>query len=72
MWDPVCPLISAKKAHNSFEGAGFVEQKPYGHYSISMPSLCTAKHVKRYFNEGVLPEAGATLVSSVLEAWPTN
>ncbi|TVY81281.1 putative hydrolase [Lachnellula suecica] len=58
-WDPVCPLVSAKKAHNSFEGAGLVEQKSYGHCSISMPSLCTAKHVHRYFNDGVLPEAGA-------------
>ena len=59
-YDPVCPLISAKKAHNSFEGAGLVEQKSYGHCSISMPSLCTAKHVQRYFNDGELPEAGAT------------
>lgn len=59
-YDPVCPFISAKKAHNSFEGAGFVEQKSYGHCSLSMPSLCTAKHVQRYFNEGILPEAGAT------------
>lgn len=59
-YDPVCPLVSAKKAHRSFEGAGFVEQKSIGHCSISMPSLCTAKHVQRYFNEGVLPEEGAT------------
>jgi hypothetical protein len=59
-WDPVCPLVSAKKAHNSFEGAGFIEQKSYGHCSTSMPSLCTAKHIQRYFNQGVLPEAGAT------------
>ena len=59
-FDPVCPLISAQKAHNSFSGAGFVEQKAYGHCTISMPSLCTAKHVHRYFNEGVLPRAGAT------------
>jgi len=59
-FDPVCPLISAQKAHNSFKGAGFVEQKSYGHCSISMPSLCTAKHVRRYFYEGVLPESGAT------------
>ena len=59
-YDPVCPLISARKAHNSFEGAGFLEQKSYGHCVISMPSLCTARHVNRYFNEGVLPEAGAT------------
>lgn len=59
-YDPVCPLISAKKAHDSFEGAGFVEQMSYGHCSISMPSLCTMKHVKAYFNEGVLPPKGAT------------
>jgi hypothetical protein len=59
-WDPVCPLVSARKAHDSFEGAGFVEQKSYGHCSLSMASLCTAKHVERYFNEGILPEAGAT------------
>ena len=59
-YDPVCPLVSAKEAHDSFEGAGFVEQHSYGHCSISMPSLCTAKHVHRYFNKGVLPEAGAT------------
>jgi pimeloyl-ACP methyl ester carboxylesterase len=58
--DLVCPLISAQKAHASFEGAGFLEQKSYGHCSLSMPSLCTAKHVRRYFNEGVLPEEGAT------------
>lgn len=59
-FDPVCPLVSAKKAWNSFEGAGFVEQKSYGHCSISMPSLCTAKHVKAYFSEGLLPPAGST------------
>lgn len=59
-YDPVCPLASAKKAHNSFDGSGFVEQKSYGHCSLSMPSLCTAKHVNRYFNEGVLPGGDAT------------
>jgi TAP-like protein len=59
-YDPICPLISAKKAHDSFEGAGFVEQRSFGHCSISMPSLCTAKHVKAYFNDGKIPEEGAT------------
>jgi hypothetical protein len=59
-WDPMCPLISAKKAHNSFENAGLLEQRSYGHCSLSMPSLCTAKWIKRYFNEGVLPETGRT------------
>lgn len=59
-WDPVCPLRSAKKARDSFEGARLLEQKSYGHCSLSMPSLCTAKYVRRYFNEGVLPDDGAT------------
>lgn len=59
-YDPVCPLISAKKAQASFEGSVLVEQKSYGHCSVSMPSLCTAKHVRRYFYEGLLPEEGAT------------
>ncbi|KAE8452934.1 hypothetical protein EG329_012121 [Mollisiaceae sp. DMI_Dod_QoI] len=59
-YDPVCPLASAKKAHNSFEGAGLVEQKSYGHCTMSMPSLCKAKHVKSYFYEGKLPEDGTT------------
>lgn len=61
-WDPICPLISAKKAHRSFEGAGFLEQKSYGHSTISMPSLCTAKYVRQYFSEGKLPEPGTTYV----------
>ena len=61
-WDPVCPLVSARKAHNSFSGAGLLEQLSYGHCSISMPSLCTAKYVRNYFNEGVLPGVGAKLV----------
>ncbi|KAK8067390.1 hypothetical protein PG997_014137, partial [Apiospora hydei] len=59
-WDPVCPLASAKKARASFEGARLVEQKAYGHSTRSMPSLCTAKYIRRYFNEGELPEPGAT------------
>jgi len=59
-YDPVCPLISAKKAHMSFEGSGLVEQKSFGHCSVSMPSICTAKHVQRYFYEGILPKEGAT------------
>lgn len=59
-WDPVCPLISAKKAQKSFEGARLVQQRSYGHCTLSMPSLCTVGHLRRYFNEGLLPEPGAT------------
>jgi hypothetical protein len=59
-FDPICPLVSAKKAHNSFEDAGFLEQKSYGHCTVSMPSLCTMKYVKAYFSEGILPPKDAT------------
>ncbi|KAM7184308.1 alpha/beta-hydrolase [Naviculisporaceae sp. PSN 640] len=59
-WDPVCPLRSAKKARDSFEGAHLLEQTSYGHCSLSMPSLCTAKYLNKYFNEGLLPEDGAS------------
>jgi pimeloyl-ACP methyl ester carboxylesterase len=55
-YDPVTPLRSARTAFNDFEGAGFVEQKSYGHCSLNVPSLCTAKHVQRYIYQGVLPE----------------
>ncbi|PWY96533.1 hypothetical protein BO94DRAFT_505852 [Aspergillus sclerotioniger CBS 115572] len=58
--DPVCPLVSAKKVQNSFEGARLVEQISYGHCSLSMPSLCTVNHLRRYYSEGILPEPGAT------------
>ncbi|KAH8589283.1 Alpha/Beta hydrolase protein [Bisporella sp. PMI_857] len=59
-YDPVCPLISAQKAQKSFEGSSLVEQKSYGHCTVSMPSVCMAKHVQRYLYEGHLPEPGAT------------
>ncbi|RAL00026.1 alpha/beta-hydrolase [Aspergillus ibericus CBS 121593] len=69
-WDPVCPLVSARKAQNSFEGARLIEQISYGHCSLSMPSLCTVKHLRQYFNEGILPEAG-TMCGIDAEYFPT-
>ncbi|GKZ67917.1 hypothetical protein AnigIFM50267_002472 [Aspergillus niger] len=37
-WDPVCPLVSAKKAQNSFEGARLVEQISCGIDAEYFPS----------------------------------
>jgi pimeloyl-ACP methyl ester carboxylesterase len=54
-FDPVCPLSSARKALDSFEGSGLVVQKSYGHCAVSMPSLCTAKHIRQYLYKGILP-----------------
>ena len=54
-YDPVCPLISARAARDAFEGSRVVEVKGYGHCSIAMPSLCMAKHLRNFLNDGELP-----------------
>ncbi|KAK0712579.1 Alpha/Beta hydrolase protein [Lasiosphaeria miniovina] len=58
-FDPVCPLVSARSARDAFVGARLLEVKGYGHCTLSVPSLCMARHVRRYFEEGVLPDDGA-------------
>ncbi|KAK3377197.1 Alpha/Beta hydrolase protein [Lasiosphaeria ovina] len=58
-FDPVCPLVSARSARDAFVGARLLEVKGYGHCTLSVPSLCMARHVRRFFEEGVLPDDGA-------------
>ena len=58
-YDTVCPLVDARKVHERFGGAGLLVQNSHGHCSISAPSLCTARHVRAYFENGTLPEEGA-------------
>ena len=55
-YDPVCPLTSARSARKAFRGSKLIEVLGYGHCSISVPSKCLAKNVRRFFNEGELPE----------------
>ncbi|KAH9943796.1 alpha/beta-hydrolase [Amylocystis lapponica] len=57
-YDPVCPLSDARKVHARYAGAGLLVQDSYGHCSIASPSICTAKHVRTYFENGTLPEEG--------------
>lgn len=57
-WDPVCPLRDAQAVRSRYAGAGLLVQNSHGHCSLSAPSLCTAKVVRRYMNEGTLPEEG--------------
>jgi pimeloyl-ACP methyl ester carboxylesterase len=59
-YDPVCPLISAHSAKQSFEGSQIVEVKGYGHCSISVPSECLAKHVRSFLYNGTLPQNHTT------------
>ncbi|KAH9922876.1 alpha/beta-hydrolase [Epithele typhae] len=53
------------RCSSSSRGAGLLVQESYGHCTISAPSLCTAKHVRAYFDDGVLPAEGATCEADV-------
>lgn len=55
-YDPVCPLVAARSANEAFEGSQIVEVQGYGHCSVAVPSVCIAKHVRRFLYEGTLPD----------------
>lgn len=55
-YDPICPIKGAYVARDIFVGSQIVENKAYGHCSDAMPSLCVARHVKAFFDEGKVPE----------------
>lgn len=57
-YDPVTPLRNAKKFSKRFPGSGLLEQEDDGHCTISDASLCTAKHVREYFQTGKVPKKG--------------
>ncbi len=41
-----------------FPGSVVLQQNSEGHCCVSSPSLCTAKHVRKYFHTGELPPVG--------------
>ncbi|GAA5891675.1 hypothetical protein JCM6882_006163 [Rhodosporidiobolus microsporus] len=55
--DPVTPLPSAQKMSAAFgeESARLLVQEGYGHCSFAHPSICTAKRMRAYLLDGVLP-----------------
>ncbi|OAA56445.1 S33 family peptidase [Cordyceps fumosorosea ARSEF 2679] len=59
-YDPICPLVNAKVARESFVGAKLVEVKGYGHCSLAIPSTCAARIVRDFFATGKLPEEDHT------------
>ncbi|KAK7057882.1 Abhydrolase-4 domain-containing protein [Favolaschia claudopus] len=56
--DPVTPLWAAKKMSRGFAGSVVLTQDSPGHCSLAAPSICTQKHIRRYFLDGILPEPG--------------
>ncbi|RDA90660.1 hypothetical protein CP533_6822 [Ophiocordyceps camponoti-saundersi (nom. inval.)] len=59
-YDPICPLVSAKRSQETFENSSLIEIKGYGHCSLSLASLCMAKHLRRYLGNGTMPESSHT------------
>ncbi|SPO01895.1 related to hydrolases or acyltransferases (alpha/beta hydrolase superfamily) [Cephalotrichum gorgonifer] len=55
-YDPATSIESARLMSSSFEGSVVVEQKGFGHGSISQPSACTFKAIRDYFANGVIPD----------------
>ncbi|KAG0652086.1 hydrolase [Hyphodiscus hymeniophilus] len=54
--DNITPLVSARLNAKGFPGSVVLVSNSYGHTSLSTPSQCTAKHIQRYFQHGVLPQ----------------
>jgi pimeloyl-ACP methyl ester carboxylesterase len=59
-YDPVCALAGAKTANEAFVDSRLVEVKAFGHCSLAMPSLCVARHVRAFLEQGTMPAPGAT------------
>ncbi|KAJ5793849.1 Alpha/beta hydrolase fold-1 [Penicillium paradoxum] len=56
-YDPVCPLLSARSAHEAFAGSQIVEVEGYGHCSVAVASVCAVKHLRAFLYKGQLPDA---------------
>lgn len=57
--DPVCPIRNARKMAERYEGSVVLEQDAVGHCALTASlGACVRGWVRRYFNEGVLPEVG--------------
>ncbi|TCD60878.1 hypothetical protein EIP91_009369 [Steccherinum ochraceum] len=56
--DPVTPIRGAHKMSEGFKDSVVLTQASAGHMSFSATSVCTAKVVRAYFQNGTLPEEG--------------
>ncbi|TKA27568.1 hypothetical protein B0A50_04399 [Salinomyces thailandicus] len=61
--DTVTPFRNAAKTADRFPGSGLLRQDSEGHCSFTQPSVCTAKAIRRYLQDGSLPVPGAVCAS---------
>jgi pimeloyl-ACP methyl ester carboxylesterase len=68
-YDPVTPLVAAQRASKGFEGSRVLSHGGYGHGAIADPSKCVHEYVRKYFEEGKMPEEGAKCEEADLGPW---
>jgi len=58
--DPVTPRENAFAMAKRYPGSRVLVQNSVGHCASGWPSKCTAKHIKMYWDKGLLPKEGET------------
>jgi hypothetical protein len=66
-YDPVTPLLSARKMATLFPNAAVLRVKAYGHCSDSQPSKCAVKTIASYFVNGTIPERKGLAADGYIE-----
>ncbi|KAF7363044.1 AB hydrolase-1 domain-containing protein [Mycena venus] len=69
--DPVTPLSSARRTSGYFPGSALLTYDAPGHTSLTAASSCLHNHMRQYFQNGTLPEAG-TVCSPDEELFPST
>ena len=57
-YDPVTPLVHARRASKGFEGSVVLSHSGFGHGVFADPSNCVHEYTRAFFKDGVLPEEG--------------
>lgn len=68
-YDVVTPFVSAQNASASFPGSALVKYDAHGHSTPQQPSLCTARMMRAYFEDGELPADGTVCEPAVPHPW---
>ncbi|KAF8209901.1 alpha/beta-hydrolase [Mycena galopus ATCC 62051] len=69
--DPVTPLSSARRTSGYFPGSALLTYDAPGHTSLTAASSCLHNHMRQYFQNGTLPDAG-TVCSPDEKLFPTT